>query len=170
MHRPRTKLFSSLVVLLSMLVAAVCFGDGIPDQIIIDKIQKYYDPVQFNHGNHISSLQDCSLCHHHTADGRVNNEDCVRCHKNSGSQPVVSCQSCHVADPFSSEAIKQLGKQQPPIYHRDQPGLKAAYHQQCLGCHQEMGMPTGCQDCHTRKDSGDALFKSGKYAPAKTKP
>ncbi|MDY0302047.1 MAG: cytochrome c3 family protein [Trichlorobacter sp.] len=170
MRRPRTKLFLSIITALTILVAAICFADAIPEQITINKIQKYYDPVVFNHGNHISALQDCSLCHHHTADGQVSNQNCVRCHKNSGAQPVVGCQGCHAADPFSSTAIKQMGRQQPPVYHRDQPGLKAAYHQQCLGCHQEMGMPTDCQDCHARNDSGDALFKSGKYAPVKTRP
>ena len=35
------------------------------------------------------------------------------------------------------------------------PGLKAAYHQQCMGCHREMGLEkpaaTECAACHQEK-------------------
>lgn len=173
MHAAQRLMIMALTGVLGLLSASVCFGAGIPDQITINSIQKYYGPVSFNHAAHINMLKDCGLCHHHTTGAQVADPNCARCHKNSGAQAVVSCKGCHVAEPFTPEALKQQRDQQPPIYHRDKPGLKAAYHIGCMGCHQKMSGPTGCQDCHTRNDSGDSLFKAGKYAPktpAKPKP
>jgi hypothetical protein len=165
MHAVKQKMILAITGILVALVSNVCFGAGIPDKVTINSIQKYYEPVSFNHAAHINKLKDCGLCHHHTTGAQVTDPNCARCHKNSGAQATVSCKGCHVADPFTPEALKQQRDQQPPIYHRDKPGLKAAYHVSCLGCHQKMGGPTGCQDCHKRNDGGDALFKSGKYAP-----
>lgn len=148
-----------------LLVAGVCFATGYPDKITIDSIQQYYEPVEFDHEFHVSMLNDCSTCHHHTTGTGTTDNNCIRCHKHSPEQSNVSCQGCHEADPFTPEALLKQRDQSPPVYHRDTPGLKAAYHQSCMGCHQAMSGPTGCQDCHSRNDSGDAIFKAGKYAP-----
>lgn len=150
---------------LVLLTSGVCRGSGIPDRITISSIQNYYAAVEFNHADHINTLRDCGLCHHHTTGVQVTDPNCVRCHKNSSAQPVVSCKGCHQAEPFTSETINREKVQNPPLYHLDKPGLKGAYHLSCLGCHQKMSGPTGCQDCHTRNESGDAMFRSGKHAP-----
>ena len=165
MHAVKRNLIMALTGALVMLATNVCFGAGIPDSITINSIQQYYDGVSFNHASHINNLKDCGLCHHHTTGAQVTDSNCVRCHKNSGAQPVVSCKGCHTAEPFTPEALLQQRDQQPPVYHKDKVGLKGAYHLSCAGCHQKMGGPVGCQDCHARKDSGDKIFKSGKYAP-----
>lgn len=165
MNAARLTRFSFAFGIIFLLAATSCLASGIPDRVTINKLQKYYAPVNFDHASHISNLKDCGLCHHHTTGAQVADQNCARCHKNSGAQAVVSCQGCHLADPFTPEALKQQRDQQPPVYHRDKPGLKAAYHQSCLGCHQKMGGPVGCQDCHQRNDGGDQLFRSGKYAP-----
>ena len=49
-----------------------------------------------------------------------------------GERPPT-CRSCHSreADPVD-----------------DKPGLKAAYHRQCMGCHEQMDLKVGCEDCH----------------------
>jgi hypothetical protein len=43
----------------------------------------------------------------------------------------------------------------PGTFQKDHPerlGLKAAYHQQCMGCHQEMNKgPIDCAGCHRKK-------------------
>lgn len=165
MHAAERMMILACTGIMGLLVASVCFGAGIPDRININSIQKYYAPVSFNHAGHINSLKDCGLCHHHTTGAQVADPNCARCHKNSGAQAVVSCKGCHKADLFTSENLKTVQQQKPPFYHLDKPGLKAAYHMSCLGCHQKMGGPTGCQDCHTRNESGDAIFKSGQFAP-----
>ena len=165
MHAAKPVILTAVAAMMALLLSSICLAGPIPDKVTINSIQKYYAPVNFNHAAHINNLKDCGLCHHHTTGAQVTDANCARCHRNSGAQPVVSCRSCHAADPFTPEVLKQQRDQQPPIYHRDKPGLKAAYHISCLGCHQKMSGPTGCQDCHKRNDSGDAIFKSGKYAP-----
>lgn len=164
MHAVKRQMIMAITGAL-FLVSSICFGAGIPDKVTIDSIQKYYSAVDFNHAAHINTLKDCGLCHHHTTGAQVNDPNCVRCHKNSGAQAVVSCKGCHLAEPFTPEALKQQRDHLPPLYHKDQAGLKGAYHLGCVGCHQKMGAPTGCQDCHTRNEKGDAIFHSGKFSP-----
>ena len=62
---------------------------------------------------------------------------CAGCHHHSpvGQRPTA-CKSCH-GDTGSRT--------------RDRPSLKAAYHRQCIGCHQKMGIKEqGCTDCHAK--------------------
>jgi hypothetical protein len=76
----------------------------------------------------------------------------------------VSCQSCHEADPFTAAQLERKADDRYQ-YHIDKPGLKAAYHLSCLGCHEESGGPTGCEDCHGKSAAGDAFYHSGAFAP-----
>jgi len=92
-------------------------------------------------------------------------ERCARCH---GSEEIVleniACVDCHSVEPFSAEYLS--GKEaEEGLYHIDKPGLKAAYHLNCLNCHVEMGGPEGCEDCHERTELGDSFYRSGSYAP-----
>ncbi len=59
---------------------------------------------------------------------------CAGCHHNTpaGERPPA-CSACHTAEAHPT---------------RDQPGLLAAYHRQCIGCHQQMGLETNCTVCH----------------------
>lgn len=66
-------------------------------------------------------------------------EDCANCHHHSPPGQTPSCAECHGA-PFNPENLNL-------------PGLKGAYHLQCMGCHKEMGAPVGCTECHAKKDS-----------------
>ncbi len=98
-----------------------------PTVVILDELEKIYDPVRFNHEAHAGMTRfggDCTLCHHHTPEG--------------GEHPA--CRTCHPAD--------------VPHESSDQPGLKGAYHRQCLGCHREWEGETSCEICHTRKAMG----------------
>jgi hypothetical protein len=63
----------------------------------------------------------------------------------------------NLANPFSAENINReaLDRYQ---FHIDTPGLKAAYHWNCVGCHEEMDGPTDCQDCHARTPDGDDFY------------
>ena len=79
-------------------------------------------------------------------------EDCATCHHHSEAGQTPSCNKCHGA----SSGSKESGI----------PGLKDAYHRQCMGCHREMDMgPTGCAECHTKK-----VAKVVQKAPMKKKP
>ncbi len=117
------------------------YGDeDIPEKVIIGELFYEYEPVRLPHRKIIDSLvrniKDDRLANYfHSGKGTI----CQACHHNS---PVAKkpprCVSCH-GKPFDEKNLLR-------------PGLKAAYHQQCMGCHKEMGVdkpkPTGCTDCH----------------------
>ena len=89
-----------------------------------DPFNDLYGPVRFMHMKHATVVRDCAECHHmRPADPEA--------------KETVSCAACH-RDAFDAKA---LGR----------PGLKAAYHQQCMGCHEERNQgPVGCTDCHAK--------------------
>lgn len=145
----------------------ICQGADLPDMISLNSLVKNYDGVEFNHAEHIRLLKDCAGCHHHTTGNLVEDANCVRCHQNSSGTKVVACRGCHSAQPFSAEALKEK-RANLKLYHQDKPGLKGAYHLNCMGCHEKMGGPTGCRDCHRMNRTGEALYNSGSFTPKKT--
>lgn len=165
MFKTRKWLVRCGVIAFSMSLAVYCQAmdaSDAPDEVSIDAIAHYYDAVQFDHAMHVG-IADCSACHHHTTGTGAANEFCAKCHTEKVDMDVVACRDCHAKDPFSAENIR-LNKESF-VFHDDKPGLKAAYHLNCLGCHKEMDGPTGCQDCHARNDEGDKFFDAGAYAP-----
>lgn len=98
-----------------------------PDVVILDELENLYVPVRFNHKLHakMAGMADgCQMCHHY--------QDI--------SKELSSCKSCHPTD----------------IIHENlaQPGLKGAYHRQCLGCHTQWDKETACEICHEKKAGG----------------
>lgn len=157
------------LIILAALVASPGLGQGaaMPDTITLDSLENLYDGVRFNHAGHIRLLKDCAGCHHHTTGTLVEDANCARCHRNSSETKVVACRGCHAPQPFSATALKEK-RANPKLYHQDKPGLKGAYHLNCMGCHQKMGGPTGCRDCHAMNKTGEALYNSGSFAPKKS--
>lgn len=102
-----------------------------------------YGPVHFMHGKHIALLdQDCSTCHHLRP-------------KDPKALETTSCGSCH----------QQAFDQKNP----ERLGLKAAYHNQCIGCHTERHAgPTGCTECHANNvpDHKELVKLTGKPSPS----
>lgn len=123
-------------------------GPAIPDEKIPDKVtigimEDQYDRVLFPHRQivrtlikrtqkslltqyfHRGTASLCSGCHHHGP--------------SAGTYP--KCAACHSLSLKSD----QNGK----------PGLKGAYHGQCITCHQRMGIEkpasTDCTACHKKK-------------------
>lgn len=135
-----------------------------PDTVTIDTMSKLYEPVEFDHAMHVD-YASCQECHHHTTGDIVADPNCARCHHNHDENDVVSCSGCHVADRFNEDYLKTL--ENPKLYHIDKPGLKGAYHLNCISCHQITSGPTGCVDCHTMTEAGEKMFNTGKFAPAK---
>ncbi len=152
-----------MLLLIVFFLAMNCSAMDAPEIIEIDALADLYESVEFNHELHVGVAEDCSGCHHHTTGTGTVDTYCAKCHDNFEEQDTVACHDCHLADPFSAEAINK--KSEKDHYHVDVNGLKGAYHQNCLGCHQEMDGPSGCQDCHARTEVGDAFYHSGKFAP-----
>ncbi len=62
--------------------------------------------------------------------------DCATCHHVGGEDDPGLCSDCHMADYDPADPTM--------------PTLNHAYHLNCVGCHQEMGAPVACTDCHER--------------------
>lgn len=112
-----------------------------PERVEIAGLSKKFERVLFPHRRHAEKLealiassklavrfhgrQDllCQGCHHHTPAG----------------QAPPRCQSCH-GHPFNELNLFM-------------PGILGAYHRQCVGCHEQMGITTvsSCTSCHDPK-------------------
>ena len=101
---------------------------GLPehDLMILDELEKVYDPVYFDHDAHAQMSEmsgGCENCHHFIPP--------------SSGHPA--CQECHLPE-------GRRGKIHPD--------LKAAYHRQCLNCHTEWDTESHCEFCHRKKEGG----------------
>jgi hypothetical protein len=153
------------------LIGLLCAGGSVaaatesgPKEITLDRLANLFDGVVFDHASHVDIAGDCATCHHHTTGDGPGGERCSRCHAQSPKNDVVACRGCHVADPFTAEQLEKQASDRYQ-YHIDQPELKAAYHWNCLGCHEDAGGPTGCEDCHPRNKTGEQFYHSGEFAP-----
>ncbi len=94
---------------------------AVPDSMLLDALAKDYEPVPFNHKAHADMAgmaMGCATCHHHSEAG----------------VPPPACITCH--DPRVKGTDPRM------------PGLKGAYHQQCLNCHREWMDESACSICH----------------------
>ncbi|MDP8256633.1 MAG: cytochrome c3 family protein [Candidatus Alcyoniella australis] len=116
-----------------------------PEYIELKKLENLYEPAWFSHQMHTNyAAEGCASCHHHNTPGPAM-PACSRCHSPSiklDPQFTVntdgSCAACHKEFPIK-----------PPL---SIPNLKAAYHNQCMGCHREYGAgPLKCDECHSKK-------------------
>jgi hypothetical protein len=99
----------------------------VPDIVIMDELEELYVAVRFNHKLHaeMSDMSEgCEVCHHYEENAQV----------------PSACKHCHPKE----------------IIHENlsQPGLKGAYHRQCLGCHVQWEGDTKCEICHEKKAGG----------------
>ncbi|MDO3377387.1 cytochrome c3 family protein [Geoalkalibacter halelectricus] len=147
-----------LLVLLGLPFGSSALGMDLPETVVLNSLSQYYDGAIFDHALH-EQIADCAGCHHHTTGMPPQDANCARCHAGTAEITVVACRDCHAAEPFSAAHLKAQ-KAEPHRYHTDQLGLKGAYHKSCLGCHQAMGAPVGCTDCHARNQAGDKLFRA----------
>lgn len=116
--------------------------------------------VVFSHMVHAEDYGlECTECHHDSDGGMAENErpeSCSVCHPASYDGRWVAwhqtqfkdkrkCLRCHVKDPsggVSPEERPDLGTL---------PTQTEAFHEQCMGCHEDMGGPAGentCKACH----------------------
>ncbi len=96
------------------------------DSPYVDTYERKYEPVRFMHSKHAASLGgDCAACHHYRP-------------ADSKASETVACRSCH-QEAFSGKDTERVG-------------LKAAYHMQCMNCHEKMKQgPVSCEGCHEKR-------------------
>jgi hypothetical protein len=128
---------------LAKLAPLPAYGDDFPNKYKIDVLAKEYKPSILPHGKIVTAL-DRAIGKSRLArqfHGRTE-VTCAGCHHRSplGKRPST-CRSCHAPRGHAT---------------RDKPGLRAAYHRQCMGCHQRMGLTKklGCTDCHAKAGEG----------------
>ncbi|RJR42423.1 MAG: cytochrome C [Desulfobacteraceae bacterium] len=117
--------------------------EDIPEKVLIRELSDIYEPVEFPHRRIVHALignikSDKLADVFHSQTGAI----CQGCHHHSPESPKPpSCRSCH-GRPFDEK--------NPQI-----PGITAAYHQQCMGCHREMEITkpsaVSCTECHKAK-------------------
>lgn len=116
--------------------------DKIPEKITIGYISDKYEASDFPHSKIIKSIQKriekSSMAKAFHGDETTL---CMGCHHNSpATETPQKCGSCH-----GKTEIKGDGR----------PGLKGAYHGQCITCHQKMNIKsvsaTDCNKCHKEK-------------------
>ncbi len=115
--------------------------NDIPEKVTVGHLSKEYEPVEFPHRKIVHALaeriKDDKLAgYFHSGEGTL----CKGCHHHSpAAKKPPQCRSCHGQSFDETNPLK--------------PGIMGAYHQQCMGCHQEMGIkkPAGCTECHQKK-------------------
>lgn len=113
----------------------------VPEKVVIKVMMDQYEAVELPHRKIVSKLVanlegNKMAAFYHAEKGTL----CQGCHHNSPTsvQPP-KCITCH-GKPFDENNLNR-------------PGLLAAYHQQCMTCHERMGIekPAGCTGCHKKK-------------------
>jgi hypothetical protein len=138
-----------------------------PETVTINALAELYQPVEFSHVRH-ARLARCKDCHHHTTGQQDMDPNCIRCHAQSPENTKVGCQDCHSKKQFYPEQV--TARDNPNLYHIDKPGLKGAYHLNCVPCHVKKNAPSGCEGCHALTESGKQFFQvQGKTKTAAAK-
>ena len=139
-----------------------------PETVTIDTLANLYKPVEFSHKRH-AKLARCKDCHHHTTGQEDMDPNCIRCHAHSPEASTVSCKDCHTQKQFYPEQVTAAAGN-PNLYHIDKPGLKGAYHLNCVPCHVKKNAPSHCEGCHALTDTGKQFFHLGDQAQGKANP
>lgn len=117
--------------------------DQIPETVTIKTLSESFEAVKLPHRKIVLKLaegvKDSKMAaYFHTAPTTL----CQGCHHNSPSSvKPPQCGSCHGR---SSDALNP-----------NRPGLMAAYHQECMQCHDKMGLEKPgsreCTACHAKR-------------------
>jgi len=119
--------------------------DSVPEKVTIKILEKEYQPATFPHRKIVQKLIEISNKDRMATGFHQNiNTICRGCHHQSIPEAEARknkppyCRNCHAL----SFDVQNLNR----------PRLLAAYHRQCLGCHERMQLKqTGCTDCHEEK-------------------
>jgi hypothetical protein len=114
-----------------------------PENVEIKTLMTQYGPVKLPHRKIIQTLSN-----------NIKNNQLVRYfHRDENTL----CQGCHHHSPAAKKPPGCASCHGRPFDERDpsKPGLMAAYHRQCMECHEAMGIEkpvaTNCVACHQKK-------------------
>ncbi|MCF8031296.1 MAG: cytochrome c family protein, partial [Desulfohalobiaceae bacterium] len=125
--------------------------EDIPKKVTIDSLAETYKGAEMPHRKIVLALAEKvqgnkMAGYFHREKGTL----CQGCHHNSpASKDPPTCRSCH-GKPF---------QEKDPL----KPGLQAAYHQQCMNCHEAMELEEpanrDCTACHEKQSSNRAAHQ-----------
>ena len=119
--------------------------DDVEEELVIGRLEEDYDPSTMPHRAIVQRLTD------------ISNDSTLASHFHTN--PMTICSGCHHMAPLEAkQSMPPCGTCHTSRDEHDgrSPSLLGAYHQQCLGCHQQMGgteeeMPQSCEGCHAEK-------------------
>jgi hypothetical protein len=127
-------------------VAPLRDPERIPETVTIGLLSEHFEPASLPHRKIINTLMDS-----------------IATNKLAGAfhaDTTTLCQGCHHQSP-PAEQPPQCGSchdRRVAVKTTERPGLMAAYHQQCLGCHDRMGIAKpaaqDCAVCHKERPKG----------------
>jgi hypothetical protein len=127
-------------------IADTIKDEDIPEKVVIDVVKTMssedkYEAVELPHRKIVRKL----------VDNIKDNKLATYFHR----EKTMMCQGCHHNTPLSAKPPRCSTCHGKPFNEKEmlRPGLMGAYHQQCMTCHQEMGLekPAGCTGCHKEK-------------------
>ncbi len=113
----------------------------VPKTVVLKDLVNQYEAVEYPHRKvfdaMVKKLDDSKLAQYFHYEDRIL---CLGCHHNTpaaGKPP--RCSNCHDRT-FNENKLFR-------------PGIMGSFHQQCIGCHQKMGIEkyTGCTSCHKER-------------------
>jgi hypothetical protein len=118
--------------------------EKIPEMVVIDSIADEYKPSQFPHGMMVQAIFE-----------KAGQSDMAKAFH---GDELTLCQGCHHNSPATLTPPKCAScHNKTPDLAAGKPGLKGAYHDQCITCHQKMDvknvLPTDCTKCHEKAAS-----------------
>jgi hypothetical protein len=123
--------------------AATLAPEDIPETVTIGAIAKEYEPAKFPHRKVVLAL--------------VKKTEGSRMAAVFHKEAVTLCAGCHHQSPATAKPPRCASCHGAPFAgpEKDRPGLKGAYHGQCIGCHESMGVlkpaATACAECHAKR-------------------
>ena len=121
MDNNKERLLALCLMAALFLVGAVCYASynpGEPNRILLD-FNGGGGKIMFEHLQHSDDFDVACVDCHHTAEDELSE--------------MQKCGDCHLAKMPKDSAV---------------PARKDAFHGNCLGCHEEMGLELECVDCH----------------------
>ncbi|MEE8431041.1 MAG: cytochrome c3 family protein [Candidatus Desulfatibia sp.] len=124
-------------------IFGISYDVDMPEKVVIKELVDRYEPVEFKHRQIIQEVRkringSSLAAYFHPSEATL----CQGCHHNSptaGKPP--RCANCH-GKPFKERYLFV-------------PGLRGAYHRQCMGCHDQMGIEkpvnVECAGCHVER-------------------
>ncbi|SHJ58879.1 Class III cytochrome C family protein [Desulfatibacillum alkenivorans DSM 16219] len=123
MDKNKERLLALCLMAALFLVGAVCYAaysQEEPNRILLD-FGGGQGKVMFGHYEHFEDFDVACIDCHHTAEDELSE--------------MQKCGDCH---------LKSMPKGDPCVARKD------AFHNQCIGCHEDIGMDLACGDCHVK--------------------